>query len=926
MKSIILVLSIAILCSSCSEKIRIVISSKAHSAEKIAAEELAENLSRIYPDYDFEINSKTRSQNKIIYLGTPESLPELVEMVNGSLLSTHDGYIITHNKEAGIIYSNSPGGVINGVYGLLDRLGFGFYMHNEARVKNTLDSFSFDKWGLINEPVVEERLSFNWHNFLSGCSSWDFEHWEEWIDHSQKNGFNTIMIHGYGNMPLFNHEYNGRERWLGRIASTAEGREWRIQHCNDIRRGLGGDVFDKHYFGAEVTEVKGDAHPEAVQNLMRQVMDYAEDRDINSIISIDVDTETSNSQNIILSLPEHARFKTEIPFINFLNQKAGIFWLANPDVPEGFGYYKSQVESLCETYPALDNICLWVRIQETPLMGLKKKDLPEKWRKEYEAKISENPKAENYWRSAGIFALSKVTEAFTKAAKEINPNIVISVGSWFNLFHLASDFFIAEDVPFIFLDFPWEEKILINSEESSNQLKAIASHRKMTPVYWAQEDNSYYFGASLKPVKNLGTKTIQSQTHGYGIIHWMIKPAELYFSSMNKQLWTATLDQSLEETCREMALKRFGKHNEESMTQYFLKWMRDGKAIGRETGYRFITDRLEEPEKIKPLIEERIAILEKALVNTKTQEEKDNVLYFINMENFVYAVFEIERRFFKAQDYIIAGNSDKAKEETELCNIEDVITHFSKFSQLGGMSRGEQGLLASMNLRWYPSFVQLRQAVGLDNLRYNFSATNHELLVHEPGWQTVFFDKNKVLWETLGSHEVGGTEYESQDAVMGYDHMPESNREIIQTGLEFDDSIKIVVRPCPHVSNIFTLPSDFIGAGRYNLKLLVSTTDAECSFEIKISSEKVVPTLTKNGDSFTNALLNETNPVSAVYELLDVERVVNEKVKISNGSSVQCLIYPVEINSMSSIDLELIPIVGKLRISGLILEKAGEVL
>jgi hypothetical protein len=51
-------------------------------------------------------------------------------------------------------------------------------------------------------PLVNDRLVFNWHNFLSGCSAWNLADWNRWTDDSHKLGYNAIMVHAYGNNPM----------------------------------------------------------------------------------------------------------------------------------------------------------------------------------------------------------------------------------------------------------------------------------------------------------------------------------------------------------------------------------------------------------------------------------------------------------------------------------------------------------------------------------------------------------------------------------------------------------------------------------------------------------------------------------------------------------------------------------------------------
>lgn len=921
MKYKIYLLTLVVSISSCSEKITVVTSKKAPITEGIAAKELINDLSKKYAKTRFKIATEQPMRGKIIYLGSKESFPELQNKINESKLSSFDGYSLKNEGTTGVIYSNSSIGVLNGVYGLLNQLGYGLYMHKDALPVKQHTKFPFSKMNLTNEPVVEQRINFAWHNFLSGATGWDLPDWKGFIDQSQKTGFNTIMLHCYGNTPIFNFEYNGKSKWVGRVASTKEGREWRIQHCNDIRRTPGGSIFDKEYFGSEVTEVEGAAHQVAVQNLTKKVLNYANERGMKSVISIDVDTKPANSQDIITTLTENARIKIQIPAVEFLNQSGGDFYLANPDTPEGYGYYKAQVQSLAKMYPSINNICLWVRVQATPLMGLKKEDLPESWKKEYETLIAANPAAAKYWRSVGIFALSKVAQAYKKAAEEINPSLTISVGTWFKSFLPAADYFIAKDIPFIFLDYPFVKEVMVNKEESLKQLKEITSHRKVTPIYWGQEDNGYYYGSTLKPVDSLGSKSKEANVYGFGLIQWMQKSAEIFSANMNNQLWSNKIDESIESTVKEYVATHFNDNITLQMSDYFVKWVNEGTAIGRESGVRFITDRIEDREKTQALILGRKSILENALKAAKTKKEKDIIQYYLGMENFLYAAIDVEYHFFKAQDYLAANKMNEAKEEVKLCNIEKVLEDFAEFIRHNGTSKEELGLLASMNLRWYPSYVQLRTAVGMDDLRFNFGHTNYEPLVHEPGFATYFFDQDKKLWETMGSHEIGGDPYKAITVVKGYEGMPNTYNEIIQNGLTLKDTTHITIRANPHTGDFaFPLPSNYVSPGKYKLKLIVNSTNGDCAFKVNLTSNNV-SIIAKKTKVNAQVVVQEPKAEQFTYKLMETKPLLSKTENISKSNTAQCLTYTVEISSRSNIGLDIIPTSGKPVISGLILER-----
>ena len=181
---------------SCKETVTIITSSEGDNIEKFAAEELKAYLSEIYPDCEFSLGEEAVG-GKSIYL--------LVSDTIEGVPNNSEGYILKSEGDNAFIISAGNTGLIYGVYGILERLGCGFFLSDEM-LPEQKKNFDFSAWDFSNEPLIEERFVFNWHNFISGCTGWDKQHWLEWIDRSQKMGYNTVMIHSYHNNPMHTYE------------------------------------------------------------------------------------------------------------------------------------------------------------------------------------------------------------------------------------------------------------------------------------------------------------------------------------------------------------------------------------------------------------------------------------------------------------------------------------------------------------------------------------------------------------------------------------------------------------------------------------------------------------------------------------------------------------------------------------------------
>ncbi|MHC4105360.1 MAG: alpha-glucuronidase family glycosyl hydrolase, partial [Planctomycetota bacterium] len=238
----------------------IVISPEATTSEKIAAVELSNYLSKLYSENRFQVVFNERSKAvQIIYIGCLKSFPRLREYIGDKELTEPESYIITtyqiNERKTGTIFGSDPAGVMYGIYNLLEKLGCGFYLSYETFPSGPQKKFSFDGWEIYDVPLVQQRIVFNWHNFLSGCSTWNLSDWKSWIIQAQKMGYNGVMVHAYGNNPMVKFSFNGRDKPVGYLSTTQKGRDWSTQHVNDVRRLWGGFVFENPVFGSEAAIV-----------------------------------------------------------------------------------------------------------------------------------------------------------------------------------------------------------------------------------------------------------------------------------------------------------------------------------------------------------------------------------------------------------------------------------------------------------------------------------------------------------------------------------------------------------------------------------------------------------------------------------------------------------------------------------------------
>ncbi|MHC4687123.1 MAG: hypothetical protein ACYTEW_22865, partial [Planctomycetota bacterium] len=757
---------------------------------------------------------------------------------------------------------------------------------------------------LSDAPLVQDRIVFNWHNFLSGCSTWNLSDWKHWTIQAQKMGYNGVMVHAYGNNPMVKFSFNGADKPVGYLSTTQKGRDWSTQHVNDVRRLWGGFVFDGPVFGSEAAIVSDADRADAARRLMHNVFAHAEERDMDVYFAVDVDTASANPQAVIATLPREARFPITVEQMRWMNQQGGKFWLPNPDTPEGYRYYKAQVKALLNAYPQIDCLVVWFRHGNTPWMAMKATEMPESWRKEYRDELEKTPEAAKLWRSHNFFALGKIVMAFERALKEAGrDNVQIAVGSWRFDFLPGCDRFLPRHVKFIPLD--WEvlhDRSRLRNSESRQVIREAGAHRPVMPVVWAHHDDGNYVGRPYTPYSDFHSRLVDSRACGFGIIHWTTRPLDLYFKSLSRQVWRATRNQPLRATCNEMAERSFGINAGEKMGEYLYRWVTEAPKIGRDTSDRFIDRKLSDIADIVPGYEQRMELVDSVEQRLMDAAGRDRLDYFKGLERFITDVHRTEEAFRRSRDLYKAGDLAAARRAMASCRPGRVIERYARSSSLGRTTRGEQGLVASMNLRWLTHYVRHRQTLGTEPVRYNFAPTSHDPLAQSMGTFTFHFGPKRQVWECFGTKETGAPTFvvPNDINITRSDDVPAAYEEICRNGIGSDKPITITLQPIMAKGGRGQVNLAQLPAGKYRLELLM-----------------LEPKSTGPGQRLFNVTVRHRT-VSIETDRIDIFKQTGQDNRILVRR------YPITLEEPGRVDVILEPVKGKALLCGAILEPVSE--
>lgn len=748
-----------ILSASAKEVIQVYCPTPSSPIENEAALELCRYMTVIYPNYRFITTEKLSDANTIV-IGCYDNLIKDVNLAGDIKKPVKNGFTITspqhgqHIKK--LICGYNPRATLEAVYALLEKLGYGFYLSFDA-VPDPIKIMDFSTWELSDHPLFEDRIVFDWHNFISGCSGWNLSDWNKWIDQSSKMRYNTIMIHAYGNNPMFQYEINGIKKPVGYMNTSVSGRDWGGQHVNDVRLLPGGHIFTEPILGSSAAKVPDSERVNAATQLMQQVFRYASTKGMNIIFALDFDTKPANPQNIILSLPEKARFKV------------GDVWLANPEIEEGYLFYKAQIKKLLDDYPEINKLALWSRESGTLWRNIERQKLIPEWKKDYYNFIAQEGSVLDDNLTASLFCQAKVIKAFQKVLKELGHNdIEVMYGTWGWENMVPANYIFPDDVTLIPLD--WWINFHYNSVRQ--KLSVIGDKRKMIPVVWAHHDDHRYCGRPYTPYSNFADMLNDRKASGFAIIHWMTFPLDLYFTSLGTQVWNNSKNQEIKETLGQYVNKNWGIDSP-ALVEYLHQWITNGPMFGMETGNHFMQPGgnqvgIEEQETPQVIIEKahyRLNIL-KNVHRKSIQRNKKLLAYYEEMEHFYINFFTNQNHFHQAYDYLSMNKIEEAGKEMRQTHCESTIQMYANTLLKGPATSGEKAIVFSMGTRWYPDYMNIKQRAGVETACFCFAETRHDSLAQGKGLYSWFIDNNKQLWRVMGKEELNANIRESLDHIV----------------------------------------------------------------------------------------------------------------------------------------------------------------
>jgi hypothetical protein len=212
--------------------------------------------------------------------------------------------------------------------------------------------------------------------------------------------------------------------------------------------------------------------------------------------------------------------------------------------------------------------------------------------------------------------------------------------------------------------------------------------------------------------------------------------------------------------------------------------------------------------------------------------------YYKGLERYIRDVHENENAFRRAEERLRTGDLEAARAAMRECNPEETIERFAKFASLGGVTRGEQGLVVSLNTRWLSRYQRLRQGLGMAAARTKFGPTQHDPLAQSVGRYTFYFGKDRSFWQVWGTQETGAALYllPERAKVALADGMRAEDEEICRDGIQSETPFKLNLGPILATKSRGNPSAMQLPAGTWRIELLALNPGPEaCAMEVSIA-------------------------------------------------------------------------------------------
>jgi len=563
------------------------------------------------------------------------------------------------------------------------------------------------------------RGTLPWHNFLSGPTAWNEADYREYLDRMKAMELNLIVFHCYTGgheryvtyvEPLIKIRYRDVTP-LAALDTTLTARwGYRPMKVKDFPYGT--DQLFKlpdgaEAFGADCALLArdNDDRYRRCQELMRKVMDMAHERGIKFAIGFEVGVHP----------PE---FASIAPGGTHLWGTIG-----DPTKPASQEILRATIDDIFKVYPGIDYIWLWIH-EHSATMSSAAGGL---------AKLSE--KNSHYFegdqavKTSGVFSLEYINQAY-RYIKEKNSNVNVVISGWLWNKNLPGvlkglDKALPKDIIFSALspDQGWSPQ--------PDFFTDIARNRQIWAIPWLEGDRKLLH---LQPRVNLMREHVKlarrQKLDGVIGIHWRTEETRLALEVFARFAKNPSDTTTVEAIYRRDCASQYGPEAAKTLTPVLTELdIRQGidKTISPDYfPYSPSWGRLNEKDR---RVTEDLLVQIRGLARTAdSSAHQQNLNWLADKLQYSLLFDEVSQAVepaYKLKDQYLLGQLTKdgqaeavrvAKAALDTAPVQAMLTTYARTVR----SRGEMGVLCSLNQRVYLQFRELQDFLkGLNDSHPN---------------------------------------------------------------------------------------------------------------------------------------------------------------------------------------------------------------
>jgi hypothetical protein len=498
-----------------------VIGEKAPSQEQLAARELQRYLARLTGQVP-PLAVSAVDNGPCFVVGTPAGNPHVARLADQLSLSPEtvgdQGYqlkrITSGTQRLVVVAARTPVGVLYGVYGLLERLGCGFYLGGDTfppRAAPLLIPADLDQ---VCQPVFGIRGSLPWYNFLNSPTTWDLEDYKFFFQQMAKQRFNFVGFHTYDSEPFVPYEWQGQLADAAPLASSLTYGWGAIRGLATKDFGFGtGEYFDRDPFAS------------------RSLLDGKDPRD-----------QVLRSRTLLAEALRYARGLG-------IKVCLGFELTGDPTDPGRLDRLEARIAALVRAYPMLDYVWFW----QSEGLGGGSEAVPDEASglgrliREYGCPFAYLDRPQ---RIAEAVRVSYYANTAYRILKRRAPHVGVIVSGWggdrwmrFSDFYQGLDKTLPGDVVFAALD-----NIDPAAEPNVSAVYGkLSPQRQRWPIPWWESDggglrrDQWAPQCNAKPFVALARDTLAKHCQGMLAIHWRSRDVEEVAGFQARFAWNPAL-------------------------------------------------------------------------------------------------------------------------------------------------------------------------------------------------------------------------------------------------------------------------------------------------------------------------------------------------------------------------------------------------